>query len=294
LGFRRLDRVEVAALLEQGFEIEDYVVDVPIGKGGMGVVYRAIDRRLDRAVAVKVLNEEIVESEGFEFQFLEEARSAASVDHPNVLPIYAFGQSQGLVYMVSRLARKGDLTKVMSQLGPEQLDRTAGILDQTATAIDAVHAAGVLHLDVKPSNLLLDASGSSESIEHVYLADFGLSFLSRDHSEPWRGKLFGTADYMAPEYIAGGAFDSRSDIFALACVAFRCLSGQTPFGSESLEDTLDAQVNNPVPPLGGELGNQEVDEVFAMALAREPKYRFQNASAFMAALRSALDLPPRR
>lgn len=274
-------------LLEQGYKLEDYVVDVPIGKGGMGVVYRAIDRRLDRTVAVKVLNDEVLDSEGFENQFLEEARSAASVDHPNVLPIYAFGQTDGLVYMVSRLAKKGDLTKVMSQLGPKQIDRTIEILKQAATALDAVHAAGVLHLDVKPSNLLLDEPNAN-GVEHVYLADFGLSFLARDHNEPWRGRLFGTADYMAPEYITGGDFDSRSDIFALACVAYRCLSGRTPFGGESLEETLDAQVTKPVPSLNGKVGNREVDEVFAMALARQPGYRFQNAAAFMAALRSAL------
>ena len=280
-------------MLEQGFEIEDYVIDVPIGKGGMGVVYRAIDRRLDRAVAVKVLNEGIVDSADFEHQFLEEARSAASVDHPNVLPIYAFGQFDGLVYMVSRLARNGDLARLLVQLGPDQLERTVGILDQAAVAIDAVHAAGVLHLDVKPSNLLLDATGKRE-VEHVYLADFGLSFLARDRNEARRGKLIGTADYMAPEYITGGDFDSRSDVFALACVAFRCLSGRTPFGGDSLEETLDAQVSKPVPPLNGKVGNQEVDEVFAMALARDPGSRFQNAAAFLLALRTALDLSAKR
>lgn len=273
--------------LDRGFELHDYILEEPIGQGGMGVVYRALDQRLNRSVAVKVLNEEAIDLEGLEGQFLEEARSAAAVDHPNVLPIFSFGKSDRIVYMVSRLVRGGDLTTVMPELHQDQVSRTLRILRQAAAAIDAVHLAQVLHLDVKPSNLLLEPLESDEG-EHLYLADFGLSFLAKIEGGELKDKLFGTPEYMAPEYIMGQEFDGCADVFALACVAFQCLSGRTPFGIGSIEETLFAQVNRPVPPLGGRLGRGEVDEVFAMALARDPEFRFQSASAFVTALQSAL------
>src|SRR6476660_9714763 len=210
-----------------GSELAGYRLEALIGRGGMGVVYRARDLALDRDVALKLLAPHLAEDLSFRERFLTESRVAASLEHPNVVPIHDAGEIDGQLYIVMRLVEGSDLKAVLRK-GPLEPARAVRVLEQIAGALDAAHARGLVHRDVKPSNVLLDER------EHAYLADFGLSRYLGDAALPLGpAKSLGTADYVAPEQIRGEEANGRADLYSLGCLLYECVTGKPPFARSS-------------------------------------------------------------
>jgi serine/threonine protein kinase len=210
------DRQPLVAPKLSGYRTEEL-----IGRGGMGEVYLARDVRLGRPVALKVLATGMAEDDRFRERLLRESRLAASLDHPNVIPIYEAGEQGGRLFIAMRYARGGDLKALLRPGGALEPARALGIAEQLAGALDAAHRRGLVHRDVKPSNVLLD---SEDVREHCYLADFGLT-QSASERGPTDGQFMGTVAYVAPEQIRGEKVDGRADQYGLACLMFECLTG---------------------------------------------------------------------
>ena len=266
-----------------GYRIEDVA-----GRGGMGIVYRATDLSLDRPVALKFIAAELVSDPDFRRRFTAESRSAASLDHPNVVPIYHAGEHNGALFLVMRFVEGDDLRSEIAESGPLQADRVVHVMAQIASALDAAHAAGLVHRDVKPANILVTHS------DHAYLTDFGLTKrLRADGDQTETGRLLGTLDYVAPEQIRGEGVDARTDVYALGCVLYHALAGRVPFTMKEQEAKLWAHVSQPPPPLGPGLP-EGFDEVIARAMAKEPSGRFDSAGALAAAASDAARKDARR
>jgi YVTN family beta-propeller protein len=261
-----------------GSELAGYRIEALIGSGGMGVVYRAHDLALDRDVALKLLAPHLADDVSFRERFLTESRVAASLEHPNVVPIHDAGEIDGQLYIAMRLVEGSDLKKVLRE-GPLEPACAVRVLEQVAGALDAAHARGLMHRDVKPSNVLLDER------EHVYLADYGLSRYLGDAALPLGpAKSLGTADYVAPEQIRGGEVDGRADLYSLGCLLYECLSGDPPFPRSSDAAVLFAHLEEE-PPSYPELG-----EVLAKALAKSPEDRYSTCHELAGAVRDALGI----
>ena len=244
----------------------------------MGVVYRARDLALDRDVALKLLAPHLAEDVSFRERFLTESRVAASLEHPNVVPIHDAGEIDGQLYIVMRLVVGSDL-KVVLRGGPLEPARAVGIAEQIASALDAAHARGLVHRDVKPSNVLLDEHG------HVYLADFGLSrYLGDAATALSPGRSLGTADYVAPEQIRCEEVDGRTDVYALGCLLYETLAGRPPFRRGSDAATLYAQLEDNPPTLPG------LEEVLPRALAKNPADRYDTCGELITDAREALGI----
>lgn len=271
-----------------GMRIADYRTVAQLGRGGMAVVYRALDERLGRQVALKLLAPELASDEGFRRRFIHESRAAAAVDHPNILPIYEAGESRGILFIAMRYVAGGDVASLLAREGPLWPAQAMAIITPIASALDHAHAAGLVHRDVKPGNMLLD-SRSDESV-HVYLADFGLTTLPADADESAE-QMVGTARYMAPEQIEGRPVDSRTDQYGLASAAFEMLSGSPPFADLDPTAAIYSLMTKPPPALSSRRPGLPagVDEVFARGLAKSPEDRFTSCGAFAAALGAALD-----
>jgi serine/threonine-protein kinase len=268
-----------------GTEIAGYRIESLIARGGMGVVYLAEHLRLGRKVALKVLTPEIADDERFRERFIRESRVAASIDHPSIVPIYDADERDGLLFIAMRYVEGTDLRKLLrveKTLGPE---RMLPIISQVGDALDAAHARGLVHRDVKPGNVLLDTS------EHAYLSDFGLTKRALSVSGITEtGQLVGTIDYVAPEHIKGDAVDGRADIYSLGAIVHECLTGQVPFPRNLEVAVLWAHVHEP-PPHPSELNKElpsQVDAVVSRALAKEPKERYGTARDLVGDLRGAL------
>ena len=267
-----------AADARVGTELAGYRLEALLGRGGMGVVYRARDLALDRDVALKLLAPHLAEDVSFRERFLTESRVAASLEHPNVVPIHDAGEIDGQLYIVMRLVVGSDL-KVVLRGGPLEPARAVGIVEQIASALDAAHARGLVHRDVKPSNVLLDEHG------HVYLADFGLSrYLGDAAASLGPGRSLGTADYVAPEQIRCEEVDGRTDVYALGCLLYECLAGEPPFRRGSDAATLFAQLEDDPPTLPG------LEEVLPKALAKDPADRYPTCGELVADAREALGI----
>jgi serine/threonine protein kinase len=212
-----------------------YRVDSLVGRGGMGVVYLAMDLSLSRPVALKLIAPELAEDERFRARFLREPRLAASLDHPSVVPIYEAGERDGQLYLAMRFVEGSDLRSVLEEEGTIPPERALAVLGQIAGALDAAHRRGLVHRDVKPANVLVDEDG------HAYLTDFGITKQVGGASTE-TGQNLGTLDYLAPEQIRGEGVDGRSDCYALACVLYECLSGVPPFRRETEAETLWAHM----------------------------------------------------
>ena len=261
-----------------GTELAGYRIEALIGRGGMGVVYRARDLALDRDVALKLLAPHLADDVSFRERFLRESRLAASLEHPNVVPIHDAGEIDGQLYIVMRLVEGSDLKAVLRK-GPIEPGRAVRLLEQIAGALDAAHARGLVHRDVKPSNVLLDER------EHVYLADFGLSRYLGDAGLPLGpAKSLGTADYVAPEQIRGEEVDGRADVYALGCMLYECLAGEPPFRRGTDAATLYAQLEEPPSILPG------LEEVLPRALAKEPAERYATCGELIEDARQALGI----
>ncbi|MEJ7891740.1 MAG: protein kinase [Solirubrobacteraceae bacterium] len=249
------------------------------GRGGMGVVYSAIEQRLDRPVALKLIAARHAADAEFRERFERESRIAASIDHPNVIPVYAAGEEDDQPFLVMRLVQGTDLQALLRREGRLDPLRAAKIVAQVAAALDAAHAAGLVHRDVKPANVLLDGS-------HVYLTDFGLTRLVASQTETtagggpaWAssplteaGRWMGTVDFSSPEQLLAGRTDARSDVYALGCVLHAALAGEPPFARDTVPQAMRAHLEEPVPRLDSPL-----EDVVARALAKAPDDRYPSA-----------------
>ncbi|MDP1850689.1 MAG: protein kinase [Solirubrobacteraceae bacterium] len=277
-----------------GSELGGYRLQSLIARGGMGVVYIAEDVRMGRTVALKVLASELAENERFRARFLHESRVAGAVNHPNVIPVYDAGEADGLLYISMRYVEGTDLRGLLQNEGALELDRTVSIVGQSASALAATHARDLIHRDVKPANILLVPRTSEDGVDHVYLSDFGLAKnLGTLGGLTKTGQFMGTVGYVAPEQIRGKDVDRRTDVYALGCVLFECLTGRPPFRRKDDFATIMAHVND-APPLVSELRERTpaaIDEVVAQALAKAPEDRFDSCEDLGRALRRAAGRP---
>ena len=274
-----------------GDTISGYEIEELVGRGGMGEIYRARDPRLDRRVALKLLAERFSEDAEFRERLLRESRIAASLDHPNVIPVYEAGETDDRLFIAMRFVEGPDLEALLRSDGPLEPARAIAIASQVADALDAAHARGLVHRDVKPSNVLLDRQ---DRREHVYLADFGLTQSVSDRG-PTDGHLVGTVDYVAPEQIRGDDVDGRADVYGLGCVLFKALTGSVPFSGVSDVAVIYAHLETP-PPRASERRDtlpEALDDVLARAMAKEPEDRQPTCAALVGEARKALGLDAR-
>jgi sugar lactone lactonase YvrE len=276
-----------------GSRVASYVIQGQVGAGGMAVVFRAQDQRLGRLVALKILAPALAADAAFRQRFIRESRAAAAVDDPHIIPVYEAGEVGGVLFIAMRLVRGGDVRSLISQEGPLPPARAAAIISPVASALDAAHAAGLVHRDVKPANMLIDTRPGRP--DHVYLSDFGLS--KREQSSvglTGSGMFLGTPNYSAPEQIQGRLVDARTDQYALACSAFEILSGAAPFQRDQGMAVIWAHLSEPPPSLASRRPGltAAADEVFARALAKEADGRFESCQDFADALREALGEAP--
>ena len=291
MGDDRPGAVGFLASFSAGSRIAGYRLEEQIGEGGMAVVFRARDERLQRQVALKILSPALVADEEFRRRFIRESRSAAAVDDPHIIPVFEAGDANGVLFIAMRYVPGGDVGTLVRRQGPLPGARAAAIISAVASALDAAHAAGLVHRDVKPANMLVDARPGRP--DHVYLSDFGLTKgTSSSSSLTSTGHFMGTLDYSAPEQIRGQKVDARTDEYALACVAFALLSGKPPFHRDEAMAVMYAHLSEPPPMLGSLRPGlpAEVDEVMKRALAKAPEDRYPSCGQFADALRIALGL----
>jgi ABC-type branched-subunit amino acid transport system substrate-binding protein/streptogramin lyase len=268
------------AAFTPGTTFAGYRVESIVGRGGMGVVYRATDLSLERPVALKVIAPELAEDERFRDRFLREPRLAASLDHPNVIPIYEAGEHDEQLYLAMRFVEGSDLRSVLDREGKLSPERALAVAAQVAGALDAAHRRALVHRDVKPANVLLDEGG------HVYLTDFGITKqLGGDSTDT--GRVVGTLDYLAPEQIRGEPVDGRTDSYALGCVLYECLAGAPPFRRATEAETLWAHMQEEPPPLRG---RRALDPVMRKALAKDREVRYGSCAELVEAASAALGL----
>jgi serine/threonine-protein kinase len=249
----------------------------------MGEVWRAFDTVTERTVAVKVLPAHLAGDEGFEQRFLREAKAAASLNEGHVVPIYDFGETDGRLFVAMRLVDGHDLQALLAN-GPLAPERAVAITEQIASALQAAHAIGLVHRDVKPSNILVAED------DFAYLIDFGIARVAGETGLTSTGMTLGTWPYMAPERFRTGTVDARADVYALACVLHQALTGQQPFPGESLEQIAAGHMFEP-PPRPSQIRGSvtaAMDEVIATGMAKDPDERFTNAKDLARAARLAL------
>src|SRR6201987_4285179 len=275
--------------LVPGSRVAGYVLERLAGVGGMAAVYQARDERLGRVVALKLL----AGDEAVRTRFVREARAVAAVDHPHIIPVYAAGEADGMQYIAMRFVPGDTLQGVLRAAGTMTPRRVASFISPVASALDAAHAAGLVHRDVKPGNILVDARRGGP--EHAYLTDFGLArAMMSAGTLTVAGQFLGTPDYAAPEQANGQPVDGRADQYALACVAFELLSGTVPFKRELPIAAVYAHLSTPPPRLTSIRKDlpPAADGVLARAMAKSPDDRYPSCADFADALREALGLDP--
>ena len=269
--------------LQPGDAFGEYVVDEQLGEGGMGIVFRAI-REDGAVVALKVLKPGLVRDDHAIRRFAREARAAAEVDHPHLIDVIEAGDVEGTGFLAMRYVPGRSLDDRIREHGPLPLEDTTRIVAEIGSALDALHAAGLVHRDVKPSNILLDAERGA------LLTDFGLA-KSRDYSMLTApGQMLGTLDYIAPEMLRGEAPGPSSDLYALGCVVFECLAGMPPFGGRSMFEVGMAHLGDepPDPCAARPDAPPGLSESALSALAKEPADRPPSATAYAEMLIAAV------
>jgi YVTN family beta-propeller protein len=282
--------------LHEGDEFAGHRILGVAGRGGMGVVYRALQLDLERPVALKLIAPQLAEDAAFRERFGRESRAAASIDHPNVIPIYYTGEHDGTLYIAMRYVEGSDLRTLVRAEGRLEPGRAAYIVSQVASALDAAHARGIVHRDVKPANVLLGAN------DHAYLTDFGLTKSVTSHTGSTRdGGWVGTLGYVAPEQIRGERIDARADVYALGCVLYHALSGSPPYQRDTDEAMLWAHLHDDPPSIAAHAPGvpASFDAVLQRAMAKDPEERYPSAgdlgrAALAAAGRTATPGPERR
>jgi serine/threonine protein kinase len=277
-------------------EFGPYLLEEEIGRGGMGVVFRAYDTRRDRQVAIKRLPRDLSADETFQARFRRESRLAARLNEPHIIPIHDFGEIDGVLYLDMRLVEGTDLSSLISSRTPRLTPTLAvDIIGQVAAALTSAHEAGLVHRDVKPSNVLISGLDDDEDA-FAYLVDFGIA-RGQPGSEgtalTTNSETVGTLGYMAPERISGASGDYRSDIYSLACMLYECLTGRTPFPGESFQ-VMYAHVNNapPLPSAARPGLPAAIDAVVARGMAKDPAARYASARQLASAARAALAARP--
>lgn len=271
--------------LELGTTFGDYRIEGFCGQGGMGVVYRGKHLTLGRSVALKVLAPEFADNPMFRERFKRESQIAASIDHPNVIPVYEAGEAYGRLFIAMRYVEGTDLRALLTSQARLEPAKTIELVCQLGAALDAAHARGLVHRDVKPGNVLLAEH------DHVYLTDFGVTKHMNSMTEITRaGELIGTTDYCPPEQIRGEPLDARADVYSLGCLLFECLTGRTPYERGTAVATIWAHLNDPPPSPARHVDGlpDALDKVIARALAKDPDERFPSAGDVASAARAAL------
>jgi serine/threonine protein kinase len=276
-----------------GTALGNYQILEVIGSGGMGVVYLAEHRRLRRRVALKVLTFDLSQDPAFRERFERESQIAASLDHANIVPFYEADEAQGVYYIAMKYVEGSDLRRIIQQEGGLDLDRALIILAQAAQALDAAHEKGLVHRDVKPANILIEAA-AGKGIERAYLSDFGLTKLvALEASGTATGQFVGTIHYIAPEQIKGESVDARTDIYSLGCVLYECLVGVAPFEEQARVAPLYeiyAHLEEPPTPVTDSRPDlpRAVNAVIATAMAKSKSDRYRSCGSMMEAAHSAL------
>jgi predicted Ser/Thr protein kinase len=273
-----------------GTEVAGFRIESVLGRGGMSVVYVAEQMRLARKVALKVLTTELAWDEQFRERFVRESHIAATIDHPNIIPIYDAGEADGLLYIAMRFVQGPDLREILKR-GTLGVGRTIFLIEQLASALDAAHAHSLVHRDVKPGNILIE-----ESTDHAYLTDFGVAKQTTARGLTSTGHFLGTVEYAAPEQIEGGPVDARTDVYALGCVLYESLTGSPPFSHGTEHAVLHAHLVDPPPSVSRvrpELP-QAFDSVIATAMAKSAEDRFPSCGELAHAARNAASGTARR
>jgi serine/threonine protein kinase len=265
--------------LARGAEFAGFRIERTLGHGGMGIVYLARETRLGRDVALKVIRTELAEDERFRARFREETRTAASIEHPRVVTVFGAGEREGLLFVSMRYVPGRDLGRLTAARGPLPADEAASLIAEVADGLDAVHAAGLVHRDVKPANVLVGEPGPADDGPAAFLTDFGLAKIAASTSGlTATGEVIGTVDYMAPEQIEGRRVDARTDVYALGCVLFQAVTGAVPFPERESSAKMWAHLNEPPPAVGsGGGGRRALDPVIRRAMAKDPADRFPSA-----------------
>ena len=271
-----------------GTELAGYRIESLIARGGMSIVYLAESPRMHNEVALKILAPELTEHEELRERFVRESRTAARINHPNIIPIYDAGSADGALYIAMRYVDGPDLKQLITERSPLSFDRIFMIMSQLAGALDAAHEEGLVHRDVKPGNVLI-APSHGES-DFVYLTDFGVTKRIKGSGPTMTGDFLGTVDYMAPEQIEGKPIDGRADIYSLGCLLFETLTASLPFDRPTDTSVIWAHVNEePRPPsaIRGDVPSA-VDAVVAKAMAKNPDHRYATGAELIGDLRQAL------
>jgi hypothetical protein len=267
-----------------GKRLGKYEIQAEIGKGGMGIVYKGYDPLLDRQVAVKVLAPHLVWEPGFVERFLREARSAARLKHTGIVGIYDVGQQGDWYYIVMECLEGQTLAQLIRQHGPFTPQQTLSILRQLAEALDYAHRCGLVHRDVKPANVVVDADG------HATLTDFGVAWAAQETRLTTTGAMVGTPRYMSPEQAQGEALDHRTDVYSLGVVAYEMLTGQAPFNATTPHAVLHQLIYESPPSVRSRRSDlaEEVDQVLGKALAKQASARYERVTDLVSALGQVL------
>ncbi|ANY24074.1 protein kinase domain-containing protein [Gordonia terrae] len=263
-----------------GTTLGPYRIDRLLGRGGMGEVYEAYDTVRERRVALKLLPPHLVHDKDFRERFERESKTAAKLSDPHVIPIHDWGEKDGVLFIDMRLVDGQDLRKLLAD-GPLPAARAVAILGQVASALDAAHRGGLVHRDIKPDNILVDAD------DFAYLVDFGIAQGTADSRLTQIGTALGTLAYMAPERFGDDPAGPSSDNYALACVLYECVTGQTPYPAKTDQGLMTAHITKEPPTMGGPL-----DPVIARGLAKDPAHRYPTARELLRAASTALTDPP--
>jgi hypothetical protein len=274
--------------LADGEEFAGYRIESRLGRGGMGILYLAVEPGLERRVALKLIAPEAASDDVFARRFAEESRIAASIEHPNVVPIYAAGEEEGVPWIAMRFVAGSDLGRRLAREGRLEPAEAVALIAQIGNGLDAIHAAGLVHRDVKPANVLLSGDPGSE---HAYITDFGVARnVATQSGLTQTGRFVGTLDYVAPEQISGESIDARVDVYALGCLLFELLTGEVPFPREGEAARLYAHLHDPppAPSLYATAVPMALDDVVIRAMSKSPQDRYLSAGDLGRAAQAAL------